>query len=150
MNLLFVGELNPYGADPRFALYHLPRRASGNRLREHLGLSDVTYEAIEKRNLCTGRWSMKEARENALKLRFDFDVIVCFGSKVRVAISGPQRQAELFKAPGFFESARHHSCTYVTLPHPSGLNQLWNVPGARERAREVLRSVAPAIPWGEE
>lgn len=27
--IVLVGELNPYGADPRYALYDLPVRASG-------------------------------------------------------------------------------------------------------------------------
>lgn len=37
----------------------------------------------------------------------------------------------------------------VSLPHPSGLNRMWNVEGADRRARDLLRSVAPGVPWGE-
>lgn len=146
-DLVLVGELNPYGSDPRFSLYHLPRRASGNRLREHLGLSDCTYEAIEKVNLCTGRWSMAAARANAGKVLGEYGVIVCLGAKVRDAFNGPK----------FFESGRwllnlglnEAECSIATLPHPSGLNRLWNQPGARQRARELMRSIAPGVPWGE-
>ena len=55
--VLLVGEVNPYGADPRMALYHLPRGASGDRLREILGLDDATYiRRLSRVNLCTGRW----------------------------------------------------------------------------------------------
>ena len=36
----------------------------------------------------------------------------------------------------------------VSLPHPSGMNaRLWN-PGARDRARQILRELAPEVPWG--
>ena len=146
MRLVFVGELNPYGSDPRFALYHLPRHASGNRLREHLGLYDHTYEAIPKRNLCSGRWNMREAREAALALRTEFDVLVCLGSKVKTAITGPKFS---FDPPDFFGVYHHLSCKYVALPHPSGLNRVWNQPNARELTRNLLCLVAPDVPWGE-
>lgn len=63
MKPLIVGELNPYGSDPRYALYHLPRHASGNRLREIMGLTDVEYSrGLDKVNLCVGRWSLTAAR----------------------------------------------------------------------------------------
>lgn len=35
--LIIVGELNPYGSGPSWALHHLPRGASGDRLRQHRG-----------------------------------------------------------------------------------------------------------------
>lgn len=69
--LIIVGEVNPFGADPFFALYHLPRESSGNRLRVIWGLSDHVYAGLTKVNLCTGRWSMPAARAAAYKLRKD-------------------------------------------------------------------------------
>lgn len=140
LTLVFVGELNPYGTDPRFALYHLPRRASGNRLREHLGLFDSTYEHLEKVNLCTGRWSMKAARAATSKIMVKYDRIVLLGAKAREAFKGPE--PFILYNPGGANS-------FLTLPHPSGLNRLWDVPGARERARSVMQLFAPEIPWGE-
>lgn len=139
MPLLFVGELNPYGADPYFALYHLPRAASGNRLREILGLPDHLYAQLHKANLCTGRWSMRTARNEAASLELRSDVVVCLGAKVRTAFNGPPP----------FESVVRDGKTVVTLPHPSGLNRAWDAPDARSRARALMRSVAPQIPWGE-
>jgi hypothetical protein len=139
--LVIVGELNPYGQDPRFALYHLPRHASGNRLREHLGLSDVEYEKIAKVNLCYGKWSMNAARETVKLINSRFDVAVLLGAKVRDAFNGPE-----FYQVDIMEEGR--AIALVTLPHPSGLNRMWNEPGARERARAVMRVVAPQLPWG--
>lgn len=128
MKLVFVGELNPYGADPYFALYHLPRNASGNRLREILGLTDVEYSKIAKVNLCTGQWSAPAARRNADLLFGRYAVIVGLGAKVRAALDGPE----------FFQVAERRGSLVAILPHPSGRNLLWNDDGARERARQLL------------
>ena len=129
MSLLFVGELNPYGSDQHFALYHLPRHASGNRLREILGLSDVAYSKLAKVNLCTGRWSMPAARTAAGGLMLmHYRVIVALGAKVRAAFDGP----------ACFETQRRAGLTLIAFPHPSGRNRAWDAPGARECARALL------------
>lgn len=154
-HVLLVGEDNPYGQDPRFALYHKPRHASGNRLRQHLGLRDATYEKLQKINLCGGKWSAKEARWRAAEINGrapvtceyaafldDLRVIVLLGAKVREAFG---LRTEFFGITG----ATTANLVYVVLPHPSGLNRAWNRPGAREDARRLLRHAAPEVPWGE-
>lgn len=147
--LVIVGELNPYGANHEFALYHLPRKASGNRLREHLGLSDAAYEALDKVNLCEGEWSIKDAREVAEKISMWSDVVVMLGAKVKHAFWTSFRND--VPPPIFpFEAMLWLSCRYVYLPHPSGLNRAWNDPSARTRARELMSAVAPWVPWGQE
>jgi hypothetical protein len=85
--LVLVGESNPYG-DEGFALYYLPRNASGNRLREILGLSDDAYEAIARVNLCPGRWSTPKGREAAARLCELYTVVVGLGATVRAAFRG--------------------------------------------------------------
>lgn len=156
--ILLVGEDNPYGADPRFALYHKPRHASGNRLRQHLGLRDVTYERLRKINLCANRWHAEEARRRAAAIRREASpygdgavmdwaawprAIILLGAKVRGAFG--------FEATEFFSVVSEPKVVpvFVVLPHPSGRNRLWNQPGARESAQAVLRKVAPGVPWGE-
>jgi hypothetical protein len=38
--------------------------------------------------------------------------------------------------------------TLVSLPHPSGRNaRAWS-PALQERARQLLRELAPEVPWG--
>lgn len=143
--LVLIGESNPYGSDPAFALYHLPRHASGNRLREHLGLRDATYEKLARANLCSGPWRAGDAREKMRCLLETFDVLVCLGAKavgVACGVLGWER-------PPFFGASAVGRTTVVSLPHPSGLNRAWNVEGARDRARAVLRGCAPDVPWGE-
>jgi hypothetical protein len=141
-SLCLVGELNPYGGDPAFALYHLPRNASGDRLRRHLGLTDATYEALPKVNLCEGEWDLERARDHARHLCHLHSVFVLCGVKVSRAFGGPR--------PFTWEiSTRNLDAALVSVPHPSGLSRAWNDPTARERARDLLRQHAPWVPWGE-
>lgn len=145
--ILLVGEDNPYGQDPRFALYHKPRHASGNRLRQHLGLRDATYERLAKINLCAEAWKTAEAKACAEVIKHRTcpynRVVVLLGAKVRGAFG--------FASAEFFSVTVAYGCTpmFVILPHPSGRNLLWNQAGAREEARKLLKSVVPWIPWGE-
>ena len=147
-SVLLVGEDNPYGQDPRFALFHKPRHASGNRLRQHLGLRDATYEKLSKINLCTEKWDLREARIRAgVRLNSTYHpylrVIVLLGAKVRSAFS--LEKTEFFGVT----SIPDVKPVLVVLPHPSGRNLLWNQPGARASARGVLKFAAPWVPWGE-
>jgi len=143
--VLVVGMLNPYGADPDFALYHLPREASGNRLRQIMGLSDVEYEKLDKVNLCCGTWSMKEAKAAAQRIREEPDSskwprnVILLGSKVRDAFG--------LKTLAFYDYVPA-TPQVILLPHPSGRNLIWNDPFSFVRAREVLRKCIPEIPWG--
>jgi uracil-DNA glycosylase len=141
--VLLVGELNPYGADPRAALYHLPRGASGDRLREILGLSDASYaRRLAKVNLCSGQWSAKRAQAAA---RFLIDtssqpVLVLLGARVRDAFGGPP-----FFGRRTWRRLDGSEISMVGLPHPSGRNLLWNDPANRARAAALLCSAAPWV-----
>lgn len=56
---ILVGEANPYGGDPRYALYPLPENSAGGRLcRLILKLEVRQYlRSFDRRNLCaTKRW----------------------------------------------------------------------------------------------
>ena len=138
--LIIVGELNPYGSDPKFALYHLPRGASGDRLRQHLGLTDETYERLVKVNLCAGQWSSLGAKAKAKDLLREADVLVLLGSKVRTAFGGP---------PAFTARITVEGQVLVSLPHPSGRCRAWAESGARQTARRMLDLYVPGVPWGE-
>lgn len=141
--LLFVGESNPWGGAD-MALYHLPREASGNRLRAHLGLRDTTYSRIAKTNLVEGPWSLPRARATATRIvNADWRVVVLLGVRVRQAFGDDSPS-------GFFEFRRLTAAlTLILLPHPSGLNRIWPRADSRDRARDLLRRHASWIPWGE-
>lgn len=148
-----VGEDNPYGSDPRYALYDEPERSAGARLRRLVfGVRRTTYHRRTRRlNLCDPRWSAPAARARAAELLADRSagearVFVLLGRKVAAAFGlDAHPPFSVVLAPD--EDGAFWPC--VLLPHPSGRCREWNEPGAHERARALLRSVRPDIPWGE-
>lgn len=126
-DVLLVGETNPFGGDPAFALYHEPRYSSGNQLRLILGLTDDEYEALDKVNLCKGKWSVHAARA-AWAGVVPRPLIVLLGRKVQTATEGPTP----------FTYCTRGQSVLLGLPHPSGLNRLWHVPDTRQRARAAF------------
>lgn len=146
--VLLLGEDNPYGSDPEFALYCRPVRCSGDRLRRIVGLSEEAYLALHRKNLCDDAWSNARARIRARELldsSAPWRVIVLLGRKVtetfeKVVLEGP--------LVAFATRACCPSMTLISLPHPSGRNSaLWNRK-AIDRARQLLREAAPEVPWG--
>lgn len=146
-----IGEDNPYGDTPEFALYPSPDGCSGHRLMKILGLPEDQYLAIHRANLCArDSFSMKEARRRAQIFCADpsapWRVIVLLGRKVADAFG--------YEMDFFTHGIEPTTATWtrpvtlVSLPHPSGRVLLWNKPEARQRAREILRELAPELPWG--
>lgn len=149
---LLIGELNPYGADPRFALYPLPEHSAGGRLCSLiLGMDRGAYvRSFDRRNLCTGKWSMKAARAAAdeiiTRIAQGAPLILC-GTKVTQAFGfefKPWFSFEMKRRSLFMLNAEAWS-RVVILPHPSGLCRLWNEPRAVERTRELVLAVAPQL-----
>jgi len=148
--VLLVGEGNPYGADPDFALYCYPPGCAGYRLRRIFGLPQHQYLGLHRKNLCDGTWSMKSAIERArhdlLDPKAPWNVIVILGRKVTEAM----QRAAMIDQPiiPFTTRTCCPGMTLVCLPHPSGRNAASWSGGARERAREMMRIVAPDLSWG--
>jgi hypothetical protein len=148
-SVLLVGENNPYGSAPEFALYCYPPGCSGYRLRHILGLSEPHYLALHRTNLCSGNWVKKQASERALELlspQAPWNVMVLLGRKVtevfeKVALDGA-------KLPAFSTRGCRADMTLVSLHHPSGRNAYRWDSRARERAQEILRGLAAEVPWG--
>lgn len=132
MRPLIVGELNPYGSDPAFALYPLPEHASGGRLCQLLNMSHGRYLALFDRvNLCEGKWEALKARDAARALRLDNAgrQMILLGRKVAGAFG--------FRDVPFF-SRPSTDGRFLLLPHPSGLCRVWNEPENQLRARELV------------
>jgi len=129
---LLVGELNPYGSDPRYALYPMPERSAGGRLCKILGLTMREYlSRFDRTNLCTGEWKLQAAREAAWNLSVavkESRPIILLGVKVCTAFT-------LEYAP--FTKVTDNDEFYI-LPHPSGKCRTWNNPSSVGRARELL------------
>jgi len=144
---VLVGELNPYGGDPYFALYCEPPESSGGRLcRKILAIPRHVYLEFPRYNLCVGKWSAPKARAEAQRIRREQCVghkLVLLGSKVCGAFGVPYVPCTVQEAldPG-------DGTTYVVLPHPSGLSRFWNEPGAFECARAAVQREFPHIKFG--
>ena len=141
--LVIVGELNPYGTDPHFAMYPLPANSAGGRMQRLVcRLPRSVYCDIPRYNLCTGKWSAPAARERAneiLRLHANQehdDRIVLLGRKVVGAFFGGDRtwdgaglHPDDWPAPFTTDFMRYASLggraterepnNLVILPHPS-------------------------------
>lgn len=132
---VLVGECNPYGGDPYYALYPAPDGCSGHRLcRLVFGMDPDDYlEAFDRINLCAGKWSVREARESAVRLLTAGGRFVLLGAKV----------CDGFGVP--FVPFTVQDKVLLRLPHPSGLNRRWAEPGAFDRARAAVAAFLPEV-----
>ena len=150
--ILLVGEDNPYGSNPRHALFPLPPNAAGGRLMRHLGLRRATYlgERVRRINLCQGKWDGTEARARTRGIKFfdasSYDAVVILGAKVRDAFGFNDR--DFFEAFTTVHPGNGATSNYVVLPHPSGRSRPWNDPEARQKARDLLARFSD-LPFGE-
>lgn len=150
--VILIGEDNPLSAAPEFALYPRPDHCSGHRLMKILGMDENAYLALHRTNLCArDAWSMREARRRANLMLQDpsapWRVIVMLGRKVADAFDYEQDFFTHGIEPG--TATWRVPITLVSLPHPSGRNLIWTTTGTRERARRLLRDLAPSIAWGQ-
>jgi hypothetical protein len=137
-----VGEQNPYGSEPKFALYPLPPNATGGRLARVLGLDDRAYlRAFVRRNLLTAdKWSVPAARAAAELLLAEHppgDKLVLLGARVAAAFGLPFRD-HLFEPRRAPVGAAGRERHLVVVPHPSGLSRGWNDPLAAPRVRAAI------------
>lgn len=145
-----IGECNPYqrpGEDPdhTYDLFPRPTNASGGRLcRLILEMSESTYlRSFTRRDLLEGKWSVPRARMAAEALWRESGTapLVLLGAKVAAAFGLPYQP---------MTSIDHGSPVgirrVVLLPHPSGLNRAWHVPGAYAQAGALVRALLPVTP----
>jgi len=159
--VILVGEDNPLSGQPEHALLHVPPGHAGHRLQSLvLGLTPAVYLAMWRVNLCAAAWDTKEARKRAYDEILDLDapwsLVVMLGSKVASAFAPSDSAVKL--AP--FTSTQHvvqrssglaiarKTFTLAALPHPSARCRTWNETDAVQRARSMLRELAPEVPWG--
>ena len=144
MQPVIVGEANPYGADPYFAMYPDPPNSAGGRLcRVVLHMEPDDYlAAFERVNLCPHQWSMKVARANAVDLVSSDKPLILLGSKVCAAFGIPFAPFTECLLTERLQRTGAHRMDVVILPHPSGLSRLWHEKGAYRRARVLVESLA--------
>jgi len=142
IKVLLIGEQNPYGGDPEFALWPSPPNCSGWRLCYRiLNMDSEQYlDTFDRANLCEGPWSMPKAREAARGIAAHRrGPMVLLGAKVceafgvafqpltvQMSLLGPDRDV-------------------CILPHPSGRSLAWNDPTAAERARLLVTQMVKRL-----
>lgn len=151
--ILLVGEDNPLSAADEHALYPYPPNCAGERLCNRVFALPWTaeYLAMWRTNLCVGSWSDKQAGRRAWELLAQdapWSKLVLLGRKV-AGIFEPICNTKSLES---FSIARidtgHRTFTVASLPHPSGRCREWNNAANYERARGVMRALAPDIAWG--
>lgn len=134
---ILVGEANPYGGDPAFALYPSPEGSAGERMcHEILCMNIRTYlKGFRRVNLCPTSWSMPQARRTALELLreiptgsiFSHKRLILLGSKVASAFGVPSTPFQVVDE------------ILLVLPHPSGRCLVWNQEDSMDQVRGCLR-----------
>lgn len=148
-----IGENNPYGDDPRYAMYPEPERSAGGRMcRLVLGLSPSKYLLLfERRNLLQApKWSAPAAKAAANAMRAEnagnCDTFILLGKLVtRAFFSEKTDVLEPFKSIIYSSRIGERARTYLSLPHPSGLSRVWNEPGSFLIARAAVARAAPHL-----
>lgn len=135
-----VGEVPGAHTHEDLPMFPSPVTSSAGRLMEMSKLTPAQYlGCLYRRNVCYRRWSEGEASNTARLIvsslfdHKDLFVVMC-GHKVAAAFGVPCSYWML----GRLES---RNC-YTVIPHPSGLNRVYNDPGARERTRLWMRFAA--------
>lgn len=142
MKPLLVGESNPYGSDPEYALFPNPGNSAGARLARILGMDVSAYlRAFDRVNLIPGMvcpcdrhrggWCPPCARAAAKGLTAPFRVLL--GARVTAAHGA---QFHPFTTVEFGGGERRG--WWLLLPHPSGRSRLWNDPVNTPRVRAAV------------
>ena len=151
--ILLVGEDNPQSTAEEHALYPYPLNCAGERLCNRILALPYTdqYLSLWRTNLCVGTWTDKQAGKRAwdlLAVDAPWSKLVLLGRKV-AKIFEPIASVQPLEA---FSIARidtgHRTFTVASLPHPSGRCREWNIAANFERARGVMRTIAPDMAWG--
>ncbi len=147
MTILLLGESNPYSRDPDDALLPWPENAAGDRLRRILNMKSDEYLATFTRaNLCGARWSMPAAVAEA-RVLLDVhtpQLVIALGIKVCGAVCRATNHA-LIGAFGCEKVGVEGLARVLALPHPSGRNRIWQIPGTMQRARDAFAEARNGI-----
>jgi hypothetical protein len=132
---LLVGEQNPYGPDPEFALYPQPRGCAGWRLcHTILGMTAAEYLRIfDRMNLCNDPWRAWDAEAKVGELLLTPAPKILLGAKVSWAFDVPFSPFEQTWFP-----SKGGRGPLLVLPHPSGRCRIWNERGSVAKARKAV------------
>lgn len=128
---VLIGMNNPHSDDPRFALAPHPRGVAGHNLwrmaNEVCGVSRAQYmRTLQRINLCLGAtYDGKLARDKVESLGEELRGrrVILMGDEVRRSFWLPKLR--------LYDWHERDGMLWCQLPHPSGLNRLYNDPVLR-------------------
>jgi hypothetical protein len=151
---VLVGMNNPYRSEPEYALYPYPERSAGGRLYEMFveaherafnqdvpGHRHTYLNAFDRRNvLSLPKWTAAEARRQgaALVRALPGRRVVVLGRQTAKAMGLPITDWFEPRTEVVVDGDVHTKLTFWLLPHPSGMNQMYNDPAVRARAGDLL------------
>lgn len=133
-----VGENNPYGSDPYFAMYPRPSNSAGGRLcRLVLQIPEAQYlREFHRHNLLQQpKWSVVDARAAAVELSevIGDSKVILLGAKVCAGFRLDFKPFTIVRGK------------VAILPHPSGLCRMWSEPGAYDRGHDLVRELLGTV-----
>lgn len=152
---VLIGEAPGRNTDPRTPLFPMPKNSAGFRLFSLTGLEwrKEYLELFERVNLFAewpgvyttscprgkDKWSTRDARLAAQAVRYMLRGrrAVLVGRRVQTAFGYEKNGRD------YCEWAHdvHWNVTYASIPHPSGRNLWYNVPGNKERVQEFFQEL---------
>lgn len=148
---LIVGRHNPLSTHAEDALAPFPVNSSGHRLYEMLHdvrpdiTQEIYMESFARRNLWRGK-EWPTGRGATLALRQEGGIIletcVMYTSVILLGMKVWDSILDC-KPPEYFHNKRIGATLFWYVPHPSGLNFIYNQPRNRQRAGQLLASLLP-------
>lgn len=143
MRPVVLGMNNPHSDDPEDALSPTFRGSAGRRLYQMIRESDPTVSeadylcCLDRRNLVSeGDWSNAHARV------FATDMVTSLQGRWVVMLGSLVPSALGLKHDGkWYQWHDGKGLTFCVVPHPSGLNRLYNDAGYRRQTGTLLVSL---------
>lgn len=139
---LIIGECPGPRTDPRMPLFPNPENSTGARLLGYSNMSERDYMGLLMRtNLCPTTWydDIAELRVEHLKraiVRFDSSLrVLLLGAKVEAAW-GIRSRYKFGEARVFVDDV---PISLAWIPHPSGLNRIYNDEESQRLAGRYVR-----------
>lgn len=138
MTILLLGEAPARGTKVPFD------GQSGDRLRKLLGTEFNRLRLMNLYQMSRARagkgseWNANAARKRAKQFVIPADFVLLAGRRVAAAFGIP-------KGVRYFEPCMVHDVVAYVIPHPSGVNQWWNVELNVQRAKNFFAAFFMAV-----
>lgn len=141
---MLVGEMPGLSTRATLPLFPYPANSSGGRLLKMSKISPTKFLGrVARKNIFLEHrtWDHDDAVESALRIISE----IREGGNIKRVVACGQRVAQAFGFSNFFKLEQLEDIYFTAIPHPSGLNRLYNDVNARVGAQGALQWVADCI-----